>query len=201
MHLMETLAHSEELFKGRLLHARRDRIILPDGSAAEREYVIHPGAAMIVPVVEGADGQWQLVMERQYRYPVQRVMIEFPAGKRDPGESGFACALRELREETGIQAQQWAFAGVVHPVISYSTEAIDIWFARGLTQGSSQPDAGELLDVFTIAFDELLQWCQRGEITDAKTLTAMLWLQNLRSGAWSLDWHETSFWLDKDAMP
>ena len=116
------------------------------------------------------------------------VMIEFPAGKLDSGEASLACAQRELLEETGYTAREWARAGVLHPVISYSTEFIDIWFARGLTQGERQLDTDEFLDVFTATTAELLAWCASGQVTDAKTLTGMLWLQNVQSGAWTLDW-------------
>jgi len=183
-HLIETRVASQELLRGHFLHAMRDTVRLPDGKEATREYVIHPGAVMVV--AELPDGR--LVLERQFRYPVQSVMVEFPAGKLDPGEDSLACAQRELLEETGYTARQWARAGVLHPVISYSTEFIDIWFARELTAGERKLDAGEFLDVFSASADELLQWCRDGRITDAKTLTGVLWLQNLRSGAWSLDW-------------
>ena len=183
-HLTETRVASQELLRGHFLYAMRDTVRLPDGNEAFREYVIHPGAVMVV--AELPDGR--LVLERQFRYPVQSVMVEFPAGKLDPGEDSLACAKRELLEETGYTARQWARAGVLHPVISYSTEFIDIWFARDLTAGERQLDAGEFLDVFSAGTDELLQWCRDGRITDAKTLTGVLWLQNLRSGAWSLDW-------------
>ncbi|MCX7242206.1 MAG: NUDIX hydrolase [Polaromonas sp.] len=183
-HLTETRVASQELLRGHFLHAMRDTVRLPDGKEATREYVIHPGAVMVV--AELPDGR--LVIERQFRYPVQAVMVEFPAGKLDPGEDSLVCAQRELLEETGYTARQWARAGVLHPVISYSTEFIDIWFARDLTAGQRQLDAGEFLDVFSAGTDELLQWCRDGRITDAKTLTGVLWLQNLRSGAWSLDW-------------
>ena len=183
-HLTETRVASQELLRGHFLHAMRDTVRLPDGKEATREYVIHPGAVMVV--AELPDGR--LVLERQFRYPVQSVMVEFPAGKLDPGEDSLVCAQRELLEETGYTARQWARAGVLHPVISYSTEFIDIWFARDLTAGPRQLDAGEFLDVFSASADELLQWCRDGRITDAKTLTGVLWLQNLRSGAWSLDW-------------
>ena len=183
-HLTETRVDSQELLHGHFLHAMRDTVRLPDGKEAFREYVIHPGAVMVV--AELPDGR--LVLERQFRYPMQSVMVEFPAGKLDPGEDSLACAQRELLEETGYTARQWARAGVLHPVISYSTEFIDIWFARELTAGERQLDAGEFLDVFSASADELLQWCRDGRITDAKTLTGVLWLQNLRSRAWSLDW-------------
>ncbi len=183
-HLIETRVRSEELLRSHFLHAFRDTVRLPDGSEATREYVIHPGAVMVV--AELPDGRW--VLERQFRYPVQSVMIEFPAGKLDAGEASLACARRELLEETGYTAKQWARAGVLHPVISYSTEFIDIWFARDLTAGQRQLDHGEFLDVFSATADELLQWCRDGRVTDAKTLTGALWLQNVRSGAWPLDW-------------
>ena len=183
-HLIAPRVASQELLRGHFLHAMRDTVRLPDGKQASREYVIHPGAVMVV--AELPDGR--LVLERQFRYPVQAVMVEFPAGKLDPGEDSLACARRELLEETGYTARQWARAGVLHPVISYSTEFIDIWFARDLTAGERQLDAGEFLDVFSASADELLQWCRDGRVTDAKTLTGMLWLQNLRAGAWTLDW-------------
>ncbi|MFZ4480641.1 MAG: NUDIX domain-containing protein [Rhodoferax sp.] len=187
-HLTEQKLSSEELFKGGLLHAFRDTARLPDGSTASREYIVHPGAVMIVPLLIDAAGQTQVVLERQFRYPVGRVMIEFPAGKLDPGEGTQFCAQRELREETGYRATEWACAGVLHPVISYSTEFIEIWFARGLSAGQSQLDQGEFLEVFSASPGQLLQWCRDGQVTDGKTLAAALWLQNVLSGSWELKW-------------
>lgn len=183
-HLVEHTLDHVEVLKGHFLHAFRDQVRLPNGDITTREYVIHPGAVMIIALLD--DGR--LVMERQYRYPVKQVMMEFPAGKLDAGEDRLACAQRELLEETGYRAKEWAHAGVLHPVISYSTEFIDIWFARGLSLGERRLDEGEFLDVFTASLDELLAWSREGKLTDAKTLTGLLWLQNHLSGAWPLQW-------------
>ena len=187
-HLRETLYSRQELFKGKFLHALRDQVTMPDGKLASREYVVHPGAVMVVPMDVDAAGELRLVLERQFRYPVGQVMVEFPAGKLDAGETVLACAQRELQEETGYRATEWARAGVMHPVIAYSTEFIEVWFARGLTLGARALDEGEFLDVFTASPAELLQWCRDGRVTDAKTLVGALWLQNVLSGAWTLDW-------------
>src|SRR5438552_2185651 len=130
-HLHEDLVSSEQIFKGRLLDVRRDTVRLPDGTTATREYIVHPGAVMVVPILD--DGR--LVIERQYRHPLGRVLTEFPAGKIDEGESPFRCAVRELVEETGYAAREWARAGVLHNACAYSSEGIEVWFARGLLLG------------------------------------------------------------------
>jgi ADP-ribose pyrophosphatase len=183
-HLSEVGLSRQTVFKGRLLHAVCDEVMLPNGATASREFIIHSGAVMIIPMLN--DGR--VVLERQFRYPVDRVMIEFPAGKLDAGESSLLCAQRELHEETGFTAAEWAFAGVTHPVISYSTEHIDIWFARGLVEGPRALDDGEFLDVITATPDDLINWCAQGSVTDAKTFVGAMWLQNVLSGRWPLQW-------------
>ena len=139
---------------------------------------------MVVPILD--DGR--LVMERQFRYPMKRVMLEFPAGKIDAGEAPFACAVRELAEETGYRAREWAHAGVLHNAIAYSTEGIEIFFARGLMRGAAKLDAEEFLEIVVHPEDEIDAMCRDGRITDAKTLIGLLWLQKSRAGAWPLRW-------------
>jgi ADP-ribose pyrophosphatase len=184
-HLREETLRSDVVFAGKLLEVRRDDVRLPSGNEATREYIVHPGAVMVVPLLD--DGR--LVIERQWRYPLARVMIEFPAGKIDRGEPPQQCAIRELIEETGYRAAEWARAGILHNAIAYSNEGIEVWFARGLTLGERKLDQGEFLDVTSITVDELQALASNGELTDAKTLIGLLWLQNWHAGRWSLDWH------------
>ena len=184
LHLREQTVSRTELLRGNFLHVVRDTVRLPSGAEATREFVLHPGAVMVVGLLD--DGR--VVMERQYRYAMGAVMLEFPAGKLDPGEGSLACARRELREETGYSAREWAFAGRLSPTVAYSDEIIDIWFARGLTLGERQLDDGEFLDVFGATPQALLEASRDGRLIDGKSLAGLLWLQNVLSGAWSLDW-------------
>lgn len=187
-HLREELVSSQQAYLGHFLDVRRDEVRLPDGSLAAREYIVHPGAVMIVPLLD--DGR--LVVERQFRYPMGRVMLEFPAGKLDVGEPPLQCAIRELAEETGYRAREWARAGILHNAIAYSDEGIEVWFARGLELGSRALDAGEFLDVEITTVATLEELAQRGELTDAKTLIGLLWLQNWQSGRWQMAWQTPS---------
>jgi len=157
------------VFDGALLHVRRDRVRLPDGAEATREYVVHPGAVLMLPIL--ADGR--LVLERQFRYPVGRVMLEFPAGKIDPCETPLATAQRELREETGYTAGTWEHLGTVHPEIGYSTEVIEMYVATNLAHVGAQLDDGEFLDVVLMPEDELLAAFDAGLVTDGKTIAAL----------------------------
>jgi ADP-ribose pyrophosphatase len=189
-HLVESAIDQQQLLRGNFLDVRRDSIRLPSGDVSEREYIVHPGAVVVVPILD--DGR--LILERQYRYPIAQVLLEFPAGKIDPGEPTAVCAMRELAEETGYRAAEWAFAGRLHNAPAYSTECLELWFARGLTLGVRQLDHGEFIEVVEMTEAELDGLVARGEMTDAKSMIALLWLQKWRSGAWGLEWRPTEVW-------
>ena len=183
-HLIEHPIKSELVHQGSFLQVKRDTVRLPHGGEATREYVVHPGAVVVIGLL--VDGR--VLLERQFRYPVGLVMTEFPAGKLDAGEQPLFCAKRELLEETGYTASEWAYAGPMHLAIGYSTEVIHVFFARGLKAGERQLDADEFLDVCSMTPAELIDGVRTGQVTDAKTLSCCLWLQNVQSGVWALDW-------------
>ncbi len=172
-HLREHPISSEDAYQGKFLKLKKDIVKLPDGGETFREYLIHPGAIAIVPILD--DGR--IILERQFRYPVDAAMLEIPAGKLEVGEDPLLCAQRELLEETGYTAKTWEFLGRIHPVISYSTEFIDIYLAKGLTAGERSLDEGEFLDVFAATLDEMHQWIAEGKITDVKTIISVYHLE------------------------
>lgn len=180
-HLVEKQISSEEVFAGRLLHVRNDEVSLPNGALALREYITHPGAVVIIAVLPNGN----LVFERQFRYPVGSVFLELPAGKIDQGEAILATAKRELLEETGFTAQSWRYLGKMHPCIGYSDEKIEIFLAQDLCfTGSNHLDEGEFLDVFEMSLVEAEQAVRTGEITDAKTITALFWAKGVLEQGW-----------------
>jgi ADP-ribose pyrophosphatase len=183
-HLIERRVSGEVLVEGGFLELRKDTVQLPDGGLATREFIRHSGAVAVIPLLD--DGR--LVLVRQYRYPVAKVLLEFPAGKLDEGESVLACGQRELLEETGYRAAEWAYAGAIHNAAAYSSESIHLWFARGLQAGMQNLDHGEFVEVVLRSEVELDALASRGELPDVKTLIGLQWLQRWRAGAWPLQW-------------
>jgi ADP-ribose pyrophosphatase len=178
-HLAEKKISGEGVYDGIFLKMKRDTVSLPDGQHAVREYLEHPGAVAILAVLD--DGR--ILLERQYRYPIAQAVIEIPAGKLNTGEDPLLCAQRELQEETGYTAKHWSKIRRIHPVISYSTEFIDIYLAEGLSPGPARLDEEEFLDVFAAPLEELLHWVETGKITDVKTIISTYWLERRRSRA------------------
>jgi len=179
-HLEEVMLKSERVFDGFFIHVNRDVVRLPDGTRTGREYIVHPGAVMMIPLLPNGD----VVMERQWRHPHQRPFIEFPAGKIDEGEAPLATCDRELREETGYVARRFTFLTMIHNAISYSDEHIDLYLAEDLTAGEAKLDPGEFLDVFTVPPRQVLDWVRDGTITDVKTIIGAFWLEKLIAGEW-----------------
>jgi ADP-ribose pyrophosphatase len=176
--LHEQLLDTRQAYAGIFFDVWRDRVRCADGHEAEREYIRHPGAVMIAPVLP--DGR--LVLERQYRHPLGRTVIEFPAGKLEPGEDPLECGQRELLEETGYRAGNWQYLGLIHNAIGYADEKILLWKAEGLVQDGTIEQPGEVLEVFTATLDELLAWIDAGIVTDVKTVIAAYWLERHRRG-------------------
>ncbi|MEB0139616.1 MULTISPECIES: NUDIX hydrolase [unclassified Undibacterium] len=179
-HLREQKLDGELAYDGSFLRVQKDSITLPDGKVTTREYIRHPGAVVIVPLFD--DGS--VLLERQFRYPLDRVFIEFPAGKIDAGEDPLLCAQRELREETGYTASTWRHLCTIHNAIAYSDEHLEIYLARDLVAGPASLDDGEFLDTFTARPEEILAWVRNGQITDVKTIIGAFWLEKLVLGAW-----------------
>jgi ADP-ribose pyrophosphatase len=175
-HLEEHCISSEHVLDGSFLAVHRDVVRLPDGQQASREYIRHPGAAMIIPVL--ADGR--VVVVRQYRYPLKQVFVEFPAGKIDRGEHHRATALRELHEETGYRAGKIEHLTTIHNAIAYSDEHIELYVATELTLAEQRLDAGEFLDVEIVSLEWMLTELQAHRLTDVKTQIGVFWLARIR---------------------
>ena len=171
LRLREVRTRSEEIFDGVVLHVQRDTVKLPNGSEAVREVIRHIGAVCVIPVLENGD----VVMERQFRYPLDRVILEIPAGKLDTAdEDRFSAIRRELREETGYTADEWTVLGDFHPAPAYSDEYITMYMARKLRRGDRHLDEDEFLDVCTVPLKDLVEDVMAGKISDAKTQVCVL---------------------------
>jgi ADP-ribose pyrophosphatase len=179
--LKETELSSDTVFRGHLLHVKHDRVMLPNGSETGREYIVHPGAVLVVPLLDNG----QLVFERQFRYPLRKTFIELPAGKIDPDEDPLATGKRELLEETGYTAREWQYLTTLHPCIGYSDERILVYLATGLQEGRHCRDHDESLEIFTLSLQQAMLAMQRGEISDGKTMIALFWAEKHLQGAWA----------------
>ena len=178
--LTETELSSETVFKGRLMHVKLDRVRLPDGGESTREYIVHPGAVVVIPVFENGD----LLLERQHRYPLHRDFIELPAGKIDAGEADLTCAKRELEEETGYTASEWREVTTIYPCIGYSDERLAFYLARGLEAGNHGRDPDEFLEILRVPFGEAMDWLRSGKICETKTVIGLFWLEKMLDQGW-----------------
>ena len=180
--LTETTVSSQKVFDGDLLHVYQDHARLPDGKVKIREYIAHPGAVVIIPLLDNGE----LVLERQFRYPLHPDFYELPAGKIDSGEDPLVCAQRELLEETGYTAKSWHYLATLHPCIGYSNEKLIYNLAQELTFEGASLDDGEHLEVFTLTPAEALEWVKEGKITDNKSVSGLFWAEKVLRGEWAV---------------
>ena len=175
--LVEEKISSEDIFDGNLLHVKRDTVKLPSGNEATREWIKHPGASAVIPVTE--DGQ--VILVKQYRYPIGRITLEIPAGKLDaPDEDPLYCATRELSEETGYEADRITKLTTVATTVGFSNEYIHIYAAEGLKAGKQHTDEDEFINVVKMPLEKAVELVLNGEIYDAKSVTAILMLERNR---------------------
>lgn len=174
--LIEKSVASKSVYEGFILHVKEDDIELPNGKPAKRELIRHIGAVCVVPVTDNNE----IIVERQFRYPINQVITEIPAGKLDSmDEDRLEAAKRELKEETGYEADEWTDIGLYYPAAAYSDEKITMYMAKGLHKGEQKLDEDEFLDVKLIPVDTLVDMIMKGEITDGKTQVAVLKVANL----------------------
>ncbi len=171
--LIEHYISSETIASGGMLTVKRDQVRVPNGNTSQREYVMHPGAVVVVPMLPNG----HVILEKQFRYALNQVFIELPAGKIDANEAILTTGQRELLEETGYSANDWIKLGHQHPCIGYSNEVIHMYLARDLSLGAHQRDEDETLEMFEAPFHACIKMIETGEITDAKTIVALLFAE------------------------
>ena len=173
MDLKETRIDTALMYDGNFIRVCKDNVLLPDGKTSTREYITHPGAVAVLAVLDNGN----LVMERQFRYALQREFIELPAGKIDDNEDILLCAQRELLEETGYVASEWTHLTTVWPCIGYADERMEYFIARGLTYQGRNLDDGEFLEVFELSLPEAIEWIRQGKINESKTIVGLFLLE------------------------
>jgi len=180
MDLTEKQLDSQVMYDGGFIEVLKDTVRLPDGSVSTREYITHPGAVAMLALLDNGN----LVMERQFRYPLHREFIELPAGKIDDGEDILGTAQRELLEETGYVADEWIHLTTAWPCIGYSDERMEYFLARGLKHVGRNLDDGEFLEVFELSLADAIEWIRQGKITDSKTIVGLFWLEKALNAGW-----------------
>jgi len=172
---IEHTIDSNKVFSGRLLHVYKDTVLLPTGNQSTREYIKHPGAAVVVPY----PGNGYIIMVKQFRYPVNAVVLELPAGKIDPGETPEDTIQRELAEETGYRAEFLKSICQIHTCVGYSDELLHLFWAGNLQECKLSADDDETIEIIKIPAEEAIALALNGKITDAKTLIGLFWLKEI----------------------
>ena len=173
--LTEKKISTEIIYQGRLLDVRKDEVLLPNGKSSTREWINHPGAVCLIPILPDE----KIALVKQYRYPVLNHMIELPAGKIDRNELPAECAERELEEEIGYRANKITYLTKIHPAVGFANEKMWIYLAEDLEKTTSKLDEDEFLDFFPLRLEEALEMIWNGQITDVKTIIGLLWLDKI----------------------
>lgn len=182
-HRPAELLRSDELYCGKIITLNRDSVRLPDGTTAEMDILRHPGASAVVPFLSGPMGdEPQILLLRQYRYAAGGYLYEIPAGRMDPGESPLQCAERELKEETGCIAAQMESITSILTTPGFTDEVIHLFMATGLTHGEPNREADEFVDLVIMRLSEALERISAGEMTDSKTILALLFVAGFKTG-------------------
>ena len=174
--LKETKISSEQKFSGRLIDLYLDQVELPNGEMTTREWIDHPGAVCLIPILP--DGKICLI--RQFRYGPREEFIEIPAGKLDAGEAPLDCAYRELEEETGYRTNKLTFLTNIHPAIGFSNEKMWMYLAEELELSKKKLDEDEFLELLPTPLNKALEWVFSGKITDVKTIIGIMWMKKLK---------------------
>jgi ADP-ribose pyrophosphatase len=172
--LHEKTISSQTIYEGKIIKVKLDEVQLPDGKTAKREIVNHPGAVAVLALTD--DGK--MVAVRQFRKPLERTIVELPAGKLEPGEDPLECAKRELEEETGYQASQFTHLSSFYTSPGFADELLHVYVATGLTPGPARPDEDEYVEVLLLTLEEAHELHRQGEIRDAKTVLALFAWEN-----------------------
>ncbi|GHT44744.1 ADP-ribose pyrophosphatase [Endomicrobiia bacterium] len=173
--MAEKLVKKNKIYCGSAVDFFCDEVELPNGVVTRREYLTHLGASAILPFVDKKN----IVLVKQYRYPINQITYEIPAGKIDKGETPIKCAQRELKEETGYRAKRLGALLSFYPTAAFSTEILYIFVAFDLEDGQESPDEDEFLSKEIVSFENAVKMAKTGKIKDSKTIVALLYFENM----------------------
>jgi|TARA_X000001036_G_scaffold429755_1_gene461409 ADP-ribose pyrophosphatase len=175
--LKESRITTEVVYKGDFLDVRRDEVLLPNGETGTREWINHPGAVVIIPILPNGE----IALIKQFRYAARSEFLELPAGKLDEGEDPKACAFRELEEEIGYRAGKMQFIANIHPAIGFANEIMSIYLAEDLKKTNYNRDKDEFIELIPTNMEEALNLVWENKITDVKSIIGLLWLKRTKS--------------------